>query len=145
MRYIGQGHEISVRFPNGVLDASSIQDIQKAFDAEYTLRYGRTTPNIAMETVTWRVVVSAPLPGIELHQNIQNPGNQALKGQRPVYFPGREAPHETPVYDRYLLPVGTKMEGPAIIEEMESTTVVGFDSRITVDDYKNLLVDLLYE
>jgi N-methylhydantoinase A len=73
---------------------------------------------------------------------------EALKGHRPAYF--AEAPaagvargfRETPVYDRYLLPSGASFAGPAIVEERESTLVVGPGGRFAVDAAGNLIVEL---
>ena len=65
-----------------------------------------------------------------------------MKGQRPVYFPEWGERRPTPVYDRYQLVPGVQLEGPAILEERESTTVVGPDARIEVDEFRTLHVSL---
>jgi N-methylhydantoinase A len=143
MRYVGQGHEITVTIPNGILSENSITEIEKRFKEEYALRYQRTIENVAMEAVTWRVVVSGQSPEIEPSQSIQSIGNAYLKGTRKVWLPNQKGVIDCPVYDRYALPVGQKFEGPAIIEEMESTTVVGMDSTFEVDGHRNILIDLL--
>jgi N-methylhydantoinase A len=49
---------------------------------------------------------------------------------------------EVPVYDRYLLAAGERLEGPAIVEERESTVVINGPGEIRVDDHRNLIVDL---
>jgi N-methylhydantoinase A/oxoprolinase/acetone carboxylase beta subunit len=66
----------------------------------------------------------------------------AIKGSRPVYSPERRAFHDTPVYDRYLLHPGDTFLGPAIVEERESTLVVGTKATVDVDDWLNLIVTL---
>jgi N-methylhydantoinase A len=146
MRYTGQGHEISVRIPNGMLDAASIPEIQKRFTAEYELRYGRSIDDIGMETVTWRVVVSAPAPQIQPRQVVSTTGSQALKGERILYFMegGKPVAQPCPVYARYLLAPGDSFTGPAVIEEMESTTIIGGNSTIRMDNYRNIVIDLHY-
>jgi N-methylhydantoinase A len=143
MRYAGQGHEITVTIPNGELSAESIVEIERRFKAEYELRYQRSIENVPMETVTWRVVVSGQSPEIEPSQSVQNIGSEYFKGHRAVWFPNQKAAIETPVYDRYALPVGQVFEGPAIVEEMESTTVIGLKSTFLVDVHRNILVTLL--
>jgi N-methylhydantoinase A len=65
-----------------------------------------------------------------------------LKGQRPVYFPEWEQHRAVPVYDRYLLAPGARLDGPAIIEERESTIVVGPGAQISVDAARNVSVTL---
>jgi N-methylhydantoinase A len=143
MRYVGQGHEITVTIPNGILSENSTTEIEKRFKEEYALRYQRTIENVAMEAVTWRVVVSGQSPEIEPSQSIQNMGKNYFKDTRKVWLPNQKGAIDCPVYDRYALPVGQKFEGPAIIEEMESTTVVGMDSAFEVDGHRNILIDLL--
>lgn len=143
MRYVGQGHEITVTIPNGILSENSTTEIEKRFKEEYALRYQRTIENVAMEAVTWRVVVSGQSPEIEPSQSIQNMGKNYFKGTRKVWLPNQKGAIDCPVYDRYALPVGQKFEGPAIIEEMESTTVVGMDSAFEVDGHRNILIGLL--
>jgi N-methylhydantoinase A len=63
------------------------------------------------------------------------------KGQRQVYFP-ETGFVPTTVYSRYSLKSGMQLDGPAVIEERESTTVLGPNSKIAVDEYLNLIVDL---
>ncbi|MEM6800079.1 MAG: hydantoinase/oxoprolinase family protein [Bacteroidota bacterium] len=143
MRYSGQGHEINIMLPAGNLGKHSIVDIERAFLAEYEIRYGRSLEKISMETVTWRVLVQGPDPDVNLQ--LQRTGVQAepFKGERPVYFPDLGiVPISTPVYDRYLLKPGQEFSGPAIIEERESTTVMGPNSTGKVDELGNLIIDL---
>ena len=64
----------------------------------------------------------------------------AQKGSRPVYFPGGY--RDVAVYDRYLLSPGTEFAGPAIVEERESTVIVGQDCACRIDEQWNLIVDL---
>ncbi len=146
MRYTGQGHEISVRIPNGTLSVDSIPEIHKRFIAEYELRYGRSIDDIGMETVTWRVVVSAPVPQIQPRQVVSTTGSQALNGERTLYFMegGKPVPQQCRVYARYLLNPGDSFAGPAVIEEMESTTIIGSNSTIRMDNYRNIVIDLHY-
>ena len=66
----------------------------------------------------------------------------ARKGERQVYFPEHEGYVPCPVYDRYVLPVGTPFSGPAIIEERECTVVVGPGAQGQVDVQQNLVIRL---
>ncbi|MFZ4428594.1 MAG: hypothetical protein ACOYOO_15655, partial [Saprospiraceae bacterium] len=67
------------------------------------------------------------------------------KGERRVWFPGEKTPRLVPVFDRYALAPGTAIQGPAIVEEKESTTVAGPDSVIQVDAFRNLVIDMHYD
>jgi N-methylhydantoinase A len=123
MRYVGQGHEIRVRIPSGDLDRSSIEAIQDAFDDAYRQAFGRICDGVPVETVHWRVTVSGPKPEAT-SVRIEAASSDAEKGVRDVLFDGRDAPVKTPVYSRYALRRGFSLQGPAIVEEAESTTVV---------------------
>ncbi len=142
MRYLGQGHEIAVAIPNEVLSEKSITKIENNFKEEYKLRYGREINNIPLEAVTWRVLVSGEFPKLIPQQAIIGKHGKALKGTRKVYW--GDGYLDTPVYDRYSIPSNKKIKGPCIIEEFESTTVVGKDSVVWVDEYKNIIIDLAH-
>jgi N-methylhydantoinase A len=140
MRYAGQGHEISVSLPSGKLSAASIPAITRAFREEYRLRYGRDMEGIPIEAVTWRVLVSGPRTALHPKQSVVGKHTLALKGKRQVYWGKKYI--LTPVYDRYLLKVGQPIQGPCIIEEFESTTIIGEHGVVTTDQYNNLVIEL---
>ncbi|WP_394972642.1 hydantoinase/oxoprolinase family protein [uncultured Croceitalea sp.] len=142
MRYAGQGHEITIELPEGELNESCIAEIEKRFIKEYEFRYNRSIEGMAMEMVTWRVVVQGPTPEMKVKQfSTGVAAEDAYKGTRKVYF--EETGYlDCPVYDRYALKPHEKFDGPAIIEETESTTVVGVNSSVQVDNDKNIIIDL---
>jgi N-methylhydantoinase A len=142
MRHVGQGFEVTVPLPEGPVGAGGEDAIREAFFATYRQRFERHIPDVPVEGLSWRLRATAPVPNVELHFGGQPavPGDP-LKGHRPVYFP------ETgflpcPVYSRYALGPGASVAGPAIVEERESTTVVGPGSRLAVDKHLNLVIDL---
>ncbi len=141
MRYAGQGHEISVSLPAGKLSAASIPTITRAFREEYRLRYGRDMEGIPIEAVTWRVLVSGPRTALHPKQSVVGKHTLPLKGKRKVYWGKKYI--ATPVYDRYLLKPGQRIQGPCIIEEFESTTIIGEKGIVTCDQYNNLIIELL--
>jgi N-methylhydantoinase A len=140
MRYGGQGHEINVRIPAGALSSDSVPEILANFSEEYRLRYGRIISGMPVEAVTWRVLVSGPVPLHQARERRSETGAHVLKGTRPVWFGSGWT--QVPVYDRYAIPPGMELPGPCIIEETESTTVVGPDSRVRVDDSLNIIIEL---
>lgn len=141
MRYVGQGHEITVLLPQGPLSAENVEEIAHRFEQEYTVRYGRVLPHMPMESVTWRVVVSGPSPQMLLRQQVKGPmSTQAVKGTRPAFF--GKGWVETPVLDRYAMPQGVPYEGPCVVEEFESTTVVGPGAVLWRDGFGNLVVEI---
>jgi N-methylhydantoinase A len=140
MRYSGQGHEIMVTVPPGKLGEKSIPVIEQYFKEAYQLRYGRSIENIPVESVTWRVLVSGPSPELIPKQAVVGAHSQALKGKRKVYF--GNGYQEIPVYDRYAIAINKKIKGPCIIEEFESTTVIGEDSSVMIDQFKNIVINM---
>ncbi len=142
MRYAGQGHEITIELPEGKLGADSISEIERRFKKEYEFRYNRSIEGMALEMVTWRVVVQGPIPEMNVKQFSTTASDvEAYKGKRKVYF--EETGYlDCPVYDRYALKPNEKFDGPAIIEETESTTVIGINSTVQVDKDKNIIIDL---
>jgi N-methylhydantoinase A len=147
LRYIGQGHEVTIPFPSTELGPLSRQAIIDAFDAAYARLYGRVAEGLALEVINWRTVVSGPSPSLDLRRSDRRHpvGSAALKGHRPVYFPQYGDYRGTPVYDRYQLGPGATVTGPAIVEERESTAVLGPAAVGTVDEFSNLIVRMFHE
>jgi N-methylhydantoinase A len=142
VRYSGQGHEVRIDLPNGQLGPESLSRIRETFETVYRSLFGRTGPDVPLEAVSWRLIASGPRPIVKLSTPPSVSQSHAVKGQRPVYFPEWEEHRPVAVYDRYVLAPGSELTGPAIIEERESTTVVGPGTRIEVDAARNLLVTL---
>jgi N-methylhydantoinase A len=143
LRYIGQGHEVSVALPDGVLGAGDLPRIGAEFERTYESLYGRKGPDVPLEVINWRVVASGPRPDMNLklpHGSAK--GGDARKGSRLAFFPETKAYVETVIYDRYALEPGMQFTGPAIVEERESTLIVGARGRARVDDKLNVVVEL---
>ena len=138
MRYVGQGFEISVPLPSGVLGADHVQAIEAAFRAAYQQRFGRVVRDVGLEVVNWRVSAQLPERGLTLAYALVD--GPALRGHRPVHFPGFGT-LSTPVYDRYALRPGTVLAGPAVIEERESSCSVGPDCTLRIDAHYNLVAE----
>ena len=146
MRYTGQGHEVSVPVPEGVLGAGHLGALTEAFERTYERMYGRTVPDVVVEVINWRVVARGPEQPLNFStRGGHAAGAQAEKGTRPVFSPARGDFVETTVYDRYSLTAGMTFPGPAIVEERESTLVVTARGRARVDDYLNVIVEFDYE
>jgi N-methylhydantoinase A len=144
MRYRKQGYEIRVPVPEGPLDASRRDEIHRSFEGAYRAIYGHTVRDAPVEAVSWRVVAEGPRPALRLPTSAgAGPDlGAARKGARRVYLPDARGYANVPVYDRYALGAGAALEGPAIIEERESTVVVNAAARIRVDDASNVIVDV---
>ena len=125
MRYVGQGYEVRVPFDKQTLNPSHIAQIQVAFEDEYKQFYGQLANGVPIEAVNWRVVISSPKPEIgKLSLESDDSVTNTAYTSRPVIFKAENEPHQTPVYRRNALSINWQANGPLIIEEAASTTVV---------------------
>ena len=142
MRHVGQGFEITVPLPDLSRPTGVIEGVKTAFYAKYEELFGRRIDDVGIEAMTWRLHAGAPQSEVALSFAGQKSDSGARsKGDRRVYFPetGYAACR---VYNRYALKSGETFRGPAVVEERESTTVIGPDSTITIDRFLNLVIDI---
>lgn len=139
MRYAGQGFEITVELPVGPLGAGARDAIEKAFLRDYAQRFGRVVRGVGLEIVNWRLAASLPAQDIRLAQDVAH--GDPRRGQRTVYFAGFGDLQAT-VYDRYHLAPGAVFQGPAVVEERETSCAFGPDCRFWVDAHGNLVIEL---
>lgn len=130
MRLAGQLHEIAVPLPDGDVTQARLGDIFARFRAIYSRRYTSVYDGVSVQIAALRVRASAPVAPLAVEQQGITGAGVALKGYRQAWFSGAFVP--TPVYDRYALAPGQTLNGPAIIEERESTTVLGPGDSMTV-------------
>jgi|GraSoiStandDraft_4_1057263.scaffolds.fasta_scaffold08304_5 N-methylhydantoinase A len=143
MRYVGQGFEIPVRLPSLSLSAVDLPAIKESFFASYRMHFARLIEDASVEVLSWRLACVAPNTDIRIRASDSQfgEGANARRGERPVLF--EEHGWQTcPVYDRYALRAGATFSGPALIEERESTCVVGPRAQVKVDEMKNLVIEL---
>jgi N-methylhydantoinase A len=138
MRYVGQGHEIPVHLPARPLSEGDVADIRAAYDAEYTRFYDRPVPGSDVEIMSYAVVVATtpqddpgtPVPGGDA---VTVPEAVATRTQRVRdTTTGEVSPWS--VFDRRTLSPGVRIEGPAIIAEDETSTLVSRGWKATVND-----------
>ena len=140
MCYSGQGFQIPVPVPTGTLAKESEQVIEESFKREYTRLFGRTVGTVRLETYNWRLFARTQVPPVQLARRAAS-GGDPLKGKRPIYLPEERGFIEVEVYDRYRLEAGKSHDGPAVVEEKESTAIIGPQSRFFVDDNGNLIIE----
>ena len=143
MRYVGQGYDVETHIDSELLAQGDLQALEQAFQEAYRTRFGRVENGMAVEVVSWRVVVSGPRPVIDLAaaRPVTEQG-PAEKGERQIYFGPEVGFVSAPVYDRYRLHPGETFPGPGIFEERESTTVVPPGALAHIDAAMNLVIDL---
>ena len=139
-RYVGQGYELTVPVPSGALDAAALVRIRAAFDEVYAARYGYANPTEPVETVTWKLAAVGGAPRVALAKAAGDGRDGGLKGARRAWFPETRGWTDCPVYDRYGLAPGARVDGPAIVEERESTSVLPPGTSASVDEYASLIV-----
>lgn len=143
MRFVGQGAETNVPVPGKDFTQMAKEEVRNLFDQKYQALYGRTYPESPAEFVSFKVRASLPEHPLRLPKMDKRVATleDATKGQRLAY--SRIARDYIPytVYDRYRLFPGATFDGPAIIEERESTTVVGEDASVSVNEYGFLWID----
>ena len=144
MRFVGQGAETDVAIENKPFTQWSKAEIRNLFDETYQRLYGRTYPDTPVEFVTFKVRASLPERPFKIPA-LRNTGtnlDHCLKGERKAFSLIEKAYIPFKVFDRSRLFPGAKISGPAIIEERESTIVIGEDAVGTVDDYGFVWINL---
>ena len=144
-RFIGQGSETMLPVAQGDFGAVNPAALRRQFDAAYAQLYGRTYPESAVEFVNFCVRASLPVNPLVLPKLAPQGGRRtadAVKGERPAWSARERAFRPFTVYDRYKLFAGAEFAGPAIVEEKESTVIVGDNAAARVDEYGFLWIDL---
>lgn len=142
MRHVGQGFEINVPLPDSTLNAETLDSVHALFFTKYEELFGRRIEGVGIEALTWRLHASAPQSEVTLSFAGQKADTgKRIKGERKVYFP-ETGYRPCPVYNRYALRPGDTFRGPAVVEERESTTVIGPASIVQVDEFLNLVIDI---
>jgi 5-oxoprolinase (ATP-hydrolysing)/N-methylhydantoinase A len=140
MRLEGQMHEISVALPDGPITDATIPAIRAAFATAYAARYTSVYAGVGVMAVSFRVRCRGALPQLSLTEAGARADGAARKGTRAAWFDGGFV--DTPVYDRYALTQSARINGPAIIEEREATTVISPGDAVTVDATGTLVIDI---
>jgi N-methylhydantoinase A len=141
MRFVGQGSEIEVPVP--AVEPGWRDQVRQRFAAQYEERFGTLAPSdVEVEILTWRVTSRGPRPEARLTLGTEPDGADPLVGTRPAYFPETGGYVATPVYDRSRLAPGVSLDGPAIVQEPQSTLVLSPGMSATVDKDGCIVVDL---
>jgi N-methylhydantoinase A len=144
-RFIGQGSETSLAIPPGDFARLDPALLRQRFHEAYTRLYGRTYPESPVEFVNFCVRASLPQRLLELPRLARPAGARladAVKGERRAYSPLARDYVPFTVYDRYRLFPAAAFVGPAIVEERESTVIVGEGASARIDEYGFLWIDL---
>ena len=142
MRYVGQEHAVTVDLDNALFAGEDRAGVKAEFDRVHEVRYGTCAPAEPADLVSLRVTVTGVMrkPPMAPLGSAEHGEDAAVRGVKPVYY--RDAGDFVPtmVFKRDMLRPGHKLEGPALIEEHASTTVLQPSDVLEVDGYGNLLI-----
>ena len=144
MAYIGQTHTVSVPLAvttdGNMVTAPTRAEIDEAFDKSYEATFGRLLKNGVRRIINLRSAVTGKRPKFDLQTLAPTTSGKVLpKSTRPVHFGDNW--HDTAIYDRLALPVDTVIDGPAILEQPDTTVLVEPGLRARVDRFGNTIIE----
>lgn len=142
MQYAGQTWTLRVSVD---IDQLSVKALEAQLHKAYLDRYGIDLAQFQAKLINLRTTVIGVRPQLDLKRIIASAHRmasveEARLGSRKVWF--GDGFHDTPIFERNALPIGASIEGPAVLNQMDSTTVVEPDSTVTVDEYGNLIIEV---
>ncbi len=143
MRYGGQGYELTVPCPAGPIDAAALVRLREEFERIHQQVYGYIAAEEPVQVTTLRIEAVGLVPKADLkaYSPAIDPVEAAISTHREVWLPEAGGFANCPIYDRALLGPGHAVAGPAIIDQMDSTTLVLPGQTATVDAYLNLILE----
>ncbi|EPX75869.1 hydantoinase/oxoprolinase family protein [Salipiger mucosus] len=143
LRYGGQGYEITVDWPEATGRDALVAGLRANFEAAHEQLYGYISSEEPIHVTTLRLEAVGHVPKAELKQYpMAAEGEVPVKvADRNVYFPEFDDFRTVPLYDRTTLRPDQTVPGPAIVEQMDSTTLILPDQAATVDPYLNLIIE----
>jgi N-methylhydantoinase A len=142
MRYAGQGYTVSVPLPGGQLDDGLVAPLRDAFGDTYEHRFGSRLQSAEPEALHWRVTARVTRPDEDLAFGAARHSEMPRRPDRQTYFPETGEFISCAVYDRYSLRPGETIVGPALVQERESTAVIGPSGRAQADELGNLVMTI---
>ncbi len=140
LRYVGQSHELTLPLTTETLGPAQLAQLLEQFHRTHDRAYGFSAPGEDVELVSVRLSAIGQIAKPALAPLAKATGEATAKGQRPVYFAESEGFVDCPVYDRYALGAGAVVQGPAIVEEIDSTTVVHPQYQVRVDEVGQMVL-----
>jgi N-methylhydantoinase A len=143
MRYVGQEHAVAVRMPANCGDETARVKIKRLFDEAHEIRYSHSAPAEPADIVSLRVSAIGRLGKpefVHIARGEKTPPPDARRGARAVLF--ESGTLDAPVFDRAKLLQRNVIDGPAIIEEVASTTIVEPGDRVTVNEFGHLIMQV---
>ena len=141
MRFVGQRHEIKVVLPSGLLNQNAIEVIRDAFFEAYQTQYSRTMPKVDIESVAWSVSVTAPNKFGDNYINFPTTKTKNSKRTLRVWDFATGTAINCQIFSRNALFPGTRISGPAIISETQTTTVIPTNFKAIIDGKGSIVIE----
>ena len=144
MRYAGQNYELPIPMLEGEIEATTLDVLAARFAEAHQRMYGFTAAEDPVQMVTFRVEASGLVPKAHFAagEDAGPDASGAVVGTRSVWLPEAGGFVDCPVYARDRLRAGNRFSGPAVIEQMDATTVVLPEMVATVEPYMNLVLEV---
>jgi N-methylhydantoinase A len=142
LRYAGQGYELTVPCPMPPLKLADLKLMRERFDTQHELASGHKAETEPVELVSLRLISYGLVPQAKLSPSkaTGRKVNDAKTGERKVYFGKQHGMLNCQIYTRDLLEPGHRVSGPAIVEQLDTTTVIHPEQEAAVDDYRNIII-----
>ncbi len=140
MRYQGQGHEIEIELPGRVLTETDIEEVRQRFEAEYRRQYSRPVPGMRIEILNWGISVSTKANRRTANNEQLGVSAAADNVMRLITCDRTGDKVSAQVYERAKLPARQMIDGPALIVEPQTTTLVSSDFTAEIDSQLNILM-----
>ncbi len=138
MRYVGQTYELETPIPGGALTRDALVSIAETFHAVHEQEHGVSSDIFDPAFVSLSVAATAPTAALPPYTSVAAENVVALKNSRPVYFSGEWV--ACPIYNGQILQPGMEIQGPAILEYLDSVAVLPPGAQATIDTRGNLII-----
>lgn len=142
LRYVGQAYEVNVPVPGGDFDEACLAEVVSRFHQEHKRQFGHSAENDPVEFVSLRLVAMGPVDPPELRAREKSSGDVEPATRRDVYFEESGGFVDCPVYERSALRPGASVNGPLIVEQLDTTTVVHPGMSLDVDQWGNMIIQI---
>ena len=143
MRYLHQGYELAIDCPETGMTEADKKSLKTQFDERHRMVYGANAEGEDAEIVTFRLLAEITVPSLTVPPLATGDGDvdRARTEIRPLYDLGTGAFRDAPIYDRAKLLAGDCIDGPAVVEQFDSTTVITAAQRASVDSFGNIIIE----
>ena len=140
MRYVGQTYEIETPIPDGALTKDALVTIADTFHAVHEQEHGVSSDIFDPALVSLSLAATAPTAALPPYKSVATENVVAMKSSRSVYFSGEWI--ACPIYNGQILQPGSELQGPAILEYLDSVAVLPPGARATIDIQGNLIIQV---